>query len=212
MQIVERWIMARLRHHTFFSLAELNEKIAELLPKLNDRPFQKLPGSRSSCFEALDKPALKPLPSSAYEYAEWTRCKIKSDYHVEVKKHFYSVPEHQPTSHRKQKEWTPEKAHDWAKSIGVATQEVMMRRLSNRPHPEHGYRSYLGLLKLSRRYSPKRLESACARALFIHAPTYESIASILKQGLDQLPLPNETETSQAQLPKHANVRGSCYYH
>ncbi len=249
-QIVERWIMARLRHHTFFSLAELNVKITELLTDLNNRPFQKLPGCRQTAFETLDKPVLKPLPNSAYEFAQWTKYKVKSDYHVEVQKHFYSVPdrwvghlldvrasaatieafhkgkriashprarqggyttlsEHLPESHRKQAQWTPEKAHDWAKSIGLATQEVMMRRLTNRPHPEHGYRSYLGLLKLSRRYSPTRLEAACERALFIHAPTYESIASILKQGLDQQSLHKE---SDEQLPKHANVRGSSYYH
>jgi transposase len=70
-QVVERWILARLRHQTFFSLSELNGAIRELLVDLNARPFQKLPGSRKSAFESLDKPALKPLPDSPYEYAEW---------------------------------------------------------------------------------------------------------------------------------------------
>jgi hypothetical protein len=67
---VERWIVARLRHHTFFALAEVNAAIGELLPALNARPFKKLPGSRHSLFETLDRPALKPLPAQPYEYAE----------------------------------------------------------------------------------------------------------------------------------------------
>jgi transposase len=91
-QVVERWILARLRHHTFFSLAELNAAIRELLAELNARPFQKLPGSRQSAFEALDQPALKPLPDSLYEYAEWKQAKPGIDYHVEVDKCYYSVP------------------------------------------------------------------------------------------------------------------------
>lgn len=91
-QIVERWIIARLRHHTFFSLGALNQAIQTLLVDLNNRPFQKLPGTRHSQFEVLDKPALKPLPETAYEYAEWKKAKPGIDYHVEVEKHFYSVP------------------------------------------------------------------------------------------------------------------------
>lgn len=91
-QIVERWILARLRHHTFFSLFELNQAIEGLLEDLNSRPFQKLPGSRREAFEKLDKPALKPLPREAYEYAEWKQAKPGIDYHIEVAKHYYSVP------------------------------------------------------------------------------------------------------------------------
>lgn len=91
-QLVERWILARLRHHTFFSLAELNQAISELLEDLNRRPFQKLPGSRLSAFESLDKPVLKPLPAQPYDYAEWKKAKPGIDYHIEVDRHFYSVP------------------------------------------------------------------------------------------------------------------------
>ena len=69
MQIIERWILARLRHQTFFSLAALNHAIADLLIDLNQRPFKKLPGTRRSWFESIDRPALKPLPTSAYEPA-----------------------------------------------------------------------------------------------------------------------------------------------
>ncbi len=91
-QVVERWILARLRHHTFFALAEVNAAIRTLLPDLNARPFKKLPGSRQSLFAALDRPALRPLPTQPYEYAEWKRVRVNIDYHVEVDGHYYSVP------------------------------------------------------------------------------------------------------------------------
>src|SRR5210317_200046 len=90
--VVERWILAVLRHRTFFSLAELNAAIAGLLEKLNARPFKKLPGCRRAHFEALDKPALKPLPIEPYEYAEWKKARVHIDYHLEVGGHYYSVP------------------------------------------------------------------------------------------------------------------------
>ena len=91
-QLVERWILARLRNLTFFSLFDLNEAIRSLIHQLNLRPFRKLAGCRSSLFESLDKPQLKPLPSSDYEYAEWMKARVGMDYHVEVEGHFYSVP------------------------------------------------------------------------------------------------------------------------
>ena len=91
-QVVERWMLARLRHHTFFSLLELNTAITDLLVILNQRPFKKLPGSRQSVFEALDRPALRPLPTQPYEYAEWKLARVNIDYHVEVDGHYYSVP------------------------------------------------------------------------------------------------------------------------
>lgn len=91
-QIVERWILARLRDRQFFSLVELNAAIDELLNELNHRPFQKLDGSRRSRFIELDRPALKALPSRAYEYAQWKLAKVHPDYHVEVDRAYYSVP------------------------------------------------------------------------------------------------------------------------
>jgi len=89
---VERQILARLRHRTFFSLAELNQAIATLLTEYNNRPFQKLPGSRRSLFETVDKPALKPLPERPYEYADWKKATVNVDYHVEIDGHYYSLP------------------------------------------------------------------------------------------------------------------------
>jgi transposase len=90
--VAQRWILARLRHRTFFELAELNAAIAELLEDLNNRPLQKLGVSRHELWERLDRPALKPLPVERYEIAQWKRCRVNIDYHVEVERHPYSVP------------------------------------------------------------------------------------------------------------------------
>lgn len=91
-QIVERWILAALRNRTFFSLAELNEAVRELLVKLNQRPFKKLKGSRASWFEDFERSALKPLPETRYVFAEWKKARVNIDYHVEFKGHYYSIP------------------------------------------------------------------------------------------------------------------------
>jgi len=91
-QVVQRWILARLRHQRFFSLAELNSAIAELVEQLNDRMMRGLGTTRRILFEQFDRPALLPLPPAAYEYAEWRRCRVGLDYHVAIDKHFYSVP------------------------------------------------------------------------------------------------------------------------
>ncbi|MHC4769144.1 MAG: IS21 family transposase [Planctomycetota bacterium] len=90
--LAQRWILARLRHRTFFEFAELNAAIMELLEALNGRPLQKLGVSRCELWERLDRPALKPLPSGRYEMAEWKPCRVNIDYHVDVKRHPYSVP------------------------------------------------------------------------------------------------------------------------
>lgn len=251
-QVVERWILARLRHHTFFSLAELNAAIAALLPALNERPFQGRTESRRDLFETIDRPALRPLPRDAYEYAEWRKAKPGIDYHIAVDQRFYSVPhnlvgqtlavrltattveilhkgqrvashprhghgpyatlnEHMPKAHRAHRDWSPARFLDWARAIGPGTAQVIEQQLTDRPHPEHGYRACLGLLKLSRGYGKDRLEAACARALALHAVSYRSVASILAQGLDQQPLHDE-RSGQGELPLHTNVRGPGYYH
>jgi transposase len=90
--LVERWILARLRHRECFSLAELNGAIAALLADLNARPFKTLDGSRLSHFEGLDRPALRPLPPHPYEYAEWCQVRVPPNLHIAVDGHYYSVP------------------------------------------------------------------------------------------------------------------------
>ena len=91
-QFVQRFILAGLRHHTFFSLAEANAAIKGRLELLNNRPFRKLPGTRKSRFEELDHPAMLPLPELPYQYAQWKIARVHIDYHVDVEGHFYSVP------------------------------------------------------------------------------------------------------------------------
>ncbi len=90
-QVVERWILARLRHYTFFSLADLNQAIRELLDELNTRQMEHLGRSRRELFERLDQPALKPLPELPYEFAIWKKARVNIDYHIEFEKHYYSV-------------------------------------------------------------------------------------------------------------------------
>lgn len=93
-QIVERWILFRLRHQTFFTLASLNQAITELLEDLNGRAFKKLPGTRKSQFEQLDQPALRPLPAHPYQYTDIKQARVHIDYHIEYDRHYYSVPHH----------------------------------------------------------------------------------------------------------------------
>lgn len=90
--IVERWILAALRNRKFFSVGELNEAIRELLVRLNQRLFKKLPGSRESVYKEHELPALKKLPMTAYEYAQWKKARVNIDYHIELDGHYYSVP------------------------------------------------------------------------------------------------------------------------
>jgi transposase len=252
--VAERWIIARLRNRQFFSLVELNQAIAALLVDLNNRPFKKLPGCRKSAFEALDRPALKPLPATPFEYAEWISAKVSIDYHVEVGGHYYSVPhalvrkkinvrvtsttvecwlngrrvashlksdrygkhstipEHMPKAHRAHMEWTPGRLLNWALSIGRATRDVVKWQLESRPHPEQGYRACLGLLRLSKEYSPERLEAACRRALAIGSPRYKSVASILKAKLDTQINSTNASPQMDLIPLHDNIRGPDYYH
>jgi transposase len=90
--VVERWILAALRHRKFFTVVELNEAIDELIERLNHRPFRKREGTRASLFESIDRPALPSLPAERYGLAEWKTVRANIDYHVEIDRHYYSVP------------------------------------------------------------------------------------------------------------------------
>jgi transposase len=90
--IVERWILAALRHRKFFLIADLNEAIEELLERLNNRRFRKRDGTRASLFADIDRPALQPLPRERYVMAEWKTVRANIDYHIEIDRHYYSVP------------------------------------------------------------------------------------------------------------------------
>ena len=102
-QIAERQILAALRDHRFFSVRELNQAMVPLLARLNAQPFQKLEGSRDSCYESVEKARLLPLPAGLFELAVWSKARVNIDYHVAVENHFYSVPYalvHQPVDVR----------------------------------------------------------------------------------------------------------------
>jgi len=116
-----------------------------------------------------------------------------------------------PKAHQKYLEWTPSRLIRWAGQIGPETQKLLAHILENRPHPEQGYRSCLGVLRLGKRYSAERLEAACARALAFKAYSYKNVESILKKGLDQQPF--EVASPQPRLPlvEHENLRGRGYY-
>lgn len=93
-QLVERWILAKLRHHTFFSLAELNQCIRALLTELNEKPFAQSPGNRRQWFDQLDRPALTPLPKQPYHFVDIKTARVAIDYHIQYEQHYYSVPHH----------------------------------------------------------------------------------------------------------------------
>lgn len=119
---------------------------------------------------------------------------------------------HMPKSHQKHMEWTPSRIISWAASIGLHTQALVESILTQRPHPEMGYRSCLGILRLAKRYDNVRLEAACARALLVNVRSYRHVDSILKHGLDRVPLPESKKANETPLPVHENIRGRNYYH
>jgi transposase len=254
--VAQRWILAVLRHRTFYHLAELNAAIAELLVKLNDRVMRHVKESRRSLYERLDRPALKSLPATPYEYADWKQVRVNIDYHVSFADHFYSapyllvgetlwcrashrtvellhkgkrivshprsfvkyaystIPEHRPASHRAHLEWTPSRLIHWGRTIGPHTAALVEHVIRSKPHPEQGYRSALGILRLANKHGEDRLERACDKAFQIHSPCYKTVKTMLAQRMEAAPLRGD-EADTAADSEHlgvANVRGRSYYH
>lgn len=252
MLVVERWILARLRHRRFYSLAELNTAIGELLKPLNEeRPIRRLGVTRRQLLEELDRPALKPLPVEPYVFAEWRVRRVGVDYHVDVEGHFYSVPhrfaraevevrltgrtveifvkgervavhlrssgngkhttvaDHMPSSHRRYADWTIDRIRREAALIGPATAALCELILEHRPHPEQGFRSCLGILRLARPFGITRLEAAATRTIEIGALTYGSVRSILDHKLDRHAAHQRCADGAPIL--HPNIRGARYY-
>jgi transposase len=147
-----RWVLARLRHQRFFSLEELNAAIRPLLTELNDRPFQRLPGSRRSVFEALDRPAMRPLPATPYVFAEWKELTVAFDYHVDVDHHYYSVP-HALVGHTVWARFTAASVEVFFRSERVATHGRSYQRGTHTTLPEHMPKSH----RAHAEWSPRRL-------------------------------------------------------
>jgi transposase len=250
-RFAQSYILGRLRHQTFFSLAECNEAITGCLDRMNSHVMRRLGVSRRDLFERIERPALRPLPVQEYEYAEWRLARVGLDYHLQVEDFFYSVPhsfiraevdvritartvevfhrgqriaahqrryggsrhgtdpEHMPSAHRRYAEWTPNRFRRWARSIGPNTQALISAILTHRPHPEQGFRTCLGILRLYRGIAPARAEAVSLRALEVGAMNYKSVASILANNLDRV----VASQSQAEptLFDHPNVRGPRYF-
>jgi transposase len=248
--LAQRWINAVLRNHKFFNVAEANVAVREKGEILNNRKFRKVDATRRQLYEKLDRPALRPLPPTRYEFAEWSRPRAGPDYHVEVGKHLYSVPfqlvhqkldarltstvveifrkgqrvashvrifdrrfstqhEHMPKAHQEYVAWTPERIIDWAGKTGPNTAQLVEEILESRLHPQQGFRSCLGILRLGPTFGGQRLEAACARALDAGTCSFKSVNSILKTGLDRQPVVDGYERSAPI--DHENIRGPQDY-
>ena len=206
--------------------------------------------SRRELFELLDKPALKPLPPTRYEFSEWARARVNIDYHVVFEHAYYSVPYqlrgelvevratttcvellhagrrvashprasrpsvhmtqlgHMPEAHRAQVEWTPEKVADFASKSGPNVDAMARSIMKSRTLPQHGFRACLGLVRLGRKYTPERLDKACAIALQKGIVGYGSVDAMLKNTRDLAEAPEATPA----LPLHGNVRGPSAFH
>ena len=206
--------------------------------------------SSQSFFEAVERAALLPLPSSRYVFSEWKKVRANIDYHVELNIHYYSVPyqlvreslemrytastveifhrgkrvashmrndspgkhttlnEHMPESHRRYLEWNPSRIIRWAGTVGDSTAMVVESIMNGRRHPEQGYRSCMGIMRLKKQYSDERLEAACRRAIVIGGISYKSIRSILEKCLDRQPLPRLESHTPID---HENIRGGNYF-
>lgn len=119
-----------------------------------------------------------------------------------------TVAAHMPKAHQQYAEWPPQRLLTWAASSGAATSRVVETILASRPHPQQGFRSCLGIMRLGKRYGTERREAACQRALTIGACSYKSIESMLKQGLENNPLP--AKGNAQTVLDHDNIRGPKY--
>ena len=250
--LVEQGVLAPLRNRQFLSLGQANLAMRPLLDKLNHRNFQRLEESRYSLYLAVDKPALRLLPDSAYEFARWQKARVNIDYHVEVDRHYYSVPfihahkeadvrvtertvevflkgeriashkrlygperyatldEHMPSAHRRYKNRKPSQLVEEARQIGLSTAALAEAILQTKTHPEQGYRTLLGILRLGKRYPRERMEAAAQICLNAHIYSSKGLQLILRNGTDRIQAQGR-ETPDTGVGEHENVRGPGYY-
>jgi transposase len=250
--LVEQGILAPLRNRQFLSLAQANSAMRPLLDKLNHRNFQRLEESRYSLYLAIDKPALRPLPDTAYEFAHWRKARVNIDYHVEVDRHYYSVPfihahqetdvrvtertvevflkgeriashkrlhgseryatldEHMPSAHRRYKNRKPSQLVEDARQIGLSTAALAEAILQTKTHPEQGYRTLLGILRLGKSYPQERMEAAAQLCLNKRMYSSKSLQLILRNGTDRIQGQGR-ETPDTGVGEHENLRGPGYY-
>jgi transposase len=250
-QVATRWVIAKLRNRTFFSLAELNAAIRACVDEINNRVTRHLGASRRSLFAQIERSALKSLPATEYVFAQWKQCRAGIDYHVEIDKHYYSVPytlvrqelwarytastvdvfhrgkrvavhrrsppnrghttlpDHMPSSHRRYADWTPERIKREAAEIGPNASALVEVILREKRHPEQGFRSCLGIVRLVARFDRARVEAACERALAIGTRSFTSVKSILTTKLDRQ---RPEKAAEGPAIVHDNIRGPTSYH
>jgi hypothetical protein len=121
-------------------------------------------------------------------------------------------PSHMPVGHQQHSQWTPSRIVQWAKKHGPRCSELVEEILKSKKHPELGYRSALGVIRLANRFTPQRLEKACRKALMMGSPSYRTVNSILKNRVEDEPLPNEVAAESVPVVSKENLRGSAYYH
>jgi transposase len=250
-QVALRWVIAKLRKRTFFTLAEANAAIRDCVEQINDRVTRHLGASRRSLFDEIERSALKPLPATEYSFAYWKQCRAGIDYHVEIDKHYYSVPytlvrqelwtrytastvevfhrgtrvavhrrgppnrghttlpEHMPSSHRRYADWTVGRIKSEAAEIGPNTIALVEIILREKRHPEQGFRSCRGIVKLVGRFPRERVEAACERALAVGTRSFSSVKSILDTKLDRK---RPEKAAEGPAIVHDNIRGPTFYH
>jgi transposase len=249
-RFAQTYILGRTRNQKLFSLEEANIAIKQAVARINDHVMRRLGVSRKCLFTSIEQRALKPLPATPYEYAEWNIARVSIDYHIEIDQFLYSVPhnllheqvevrvtgriieifhrsnrvavhqrrftgqragtkaDHMPSHHRFIAEWTPERFASWARSFGPNTERLIVAVLASRRHPEQGFRTCLGILKLFRGLDAAQVEAAAARAVEIGALNYSSLSSILKHTLHRA----QSDAESASVDSHPNIRGSSYFH
>ena len=254
-KLVQRWILARLRHFTFYSIAELNSEIQRLLPLYLDKVMKHLGKSRRELFHQLDEPALLPLPNTRYEYREFKLLKVSKDYHIQLEHNFYSIPyqligkkvevwfsaktvtityegktvathpklfhkgaystqhEHMASAHQKYLEWNPGKIMNWGLTIGSETAKLFKNIMADRPHPEMGFRTCLGIIREYKKYQEKsyteeHLEIISTMAISKHYYKVGLVKALLKS---YRPKDSDETASLIALTSHENIRGAEYF-
>lgn len=252
---LQTWLLGRLRHRYFFSFADLNRAIREIMADLDRTPYQKRAGTRLSVYLDVDLPQMRSLPATRFEKPDFKTATVGNNYHIEYDRTSYSVPhtyyrkkvtvratsttvevlydnmrvcshirnydprkryvtdpEHMPKKHRRyleQSDWNGRRYRSWANRIGINTYAVINTLLNSCVIEEQAYKSCMGILQLSRKYSNERLEAACSRARKLGSFSYTTVHNILKNGQDKLPLLDSPD--HTPLPEHKNVRGAGYY-
>lgn len=249
-QLVERWILAPLRHVYFTSISQINEAIRRRLDDLNSREMKQYQCSRRELFERTEESALRPPPEMRFIPALWKKASVHLDYHVQVDKHWYSVPywlarkevfvriteslvevfynnervashlrsakEHRHTTvpahlapqHLAMKSRTAENFLAWSRIIGAETETLVQRLLDQARHPEQAFRSILGLQRLAKTFTPRRLEQAAAKANQAQIASQRFVRSLIEEALRW-----EKQEQESTPPLlHDNIRGGSYFH